>query len=321
MTDAFAGDSSVPVLNLVYGEAGGGKTTDAIYSMSGALFLPVHADAIRSSATTCGVRLRPDQVVPCKTLSASIAVLLSVRQHQDAAGVKLYTGAVCDDLTLQAKNELRAMQSSGAYNTKKEGSYDRQIWTDLMGRLADLTDLMRYDLGVHALFNAHRKGPQDVDGVFWKGGPDMPAKSMVKDVPHLASSVYQSAIDSSWPGDWKGVYRCNLSTEWHMKCRLGWQQSAILPMNIAELMRQAAPVSFVVPRHEDVAWIEPFVKGATSALLDGKKGVAELLEKKLLVKRPNAPRAHLDWIMRDATARAYLVRLRSGGTLASRWGV
>lgn len=319
MSEEYAGDASVPALMLVYGDAGVGKTTDTLFSFSSALFLPVHEDAIRAAATTCGYRLRKDQVVPCRTLSDSLGVLLKVRQAQRAAGRVFYPAFVVDDVSQQAKNELRTMQQGGKYNTKKEGAYDRAIWGDLMGTLQDVADVMRYDLGGHAVLNAHRKQPAEDDkGIFTKGGPDMPARSMVKDVPHLATSVYRAKIDPTWPGEHKGVYECRLESDWHMKCRLGWR--GVLPMNLAELLR-TSPLEFDIPRHEDVAWIEPLVKAATKLLLAGEKGVAEKVEKKVGEKWPNAPRVHIDWIMRDAVARSFLLRQRTGGSLASRWGV
>lgn len=311
--------AGVPELLLTFGDSGLGKTTDLAYLYPNGLFIAAVADGIRAGANVTGIRLRSDQVVEVRDLTGAFAVFRQVRDAQRAQGRKLYPGVGMDDLSILAVNELRRMQQSGDYDTKKANKYDMQIWVDLGQTMADLFSFIRYDLDMGVGVTSHKKEPGDSQGTFYKGGPDMPFKKLIRLVPHLATASYLCSIDSSVKGEHKGIYQCDQpSHEWHMKCRLGW--TGQLPMNMAEICRQA-PNPRPIPRHPDVDWIEPWVKGVFNALIEGKSGVAESLAEKLAVKKPNAPKQHIDWIMRDAIARVLLKKKRDGGTLASRWGV
>jgi hypothetical protein len=311
--------ANVPVLALTFGDAGIGKTTDMVFTMPGALFLASATDNIRSAGTVMGVNFRRDQIVEVRTLSDCFPPLMAILDQRQRGETVRYTGVVPDDVSMLAANELAVMQASGKYKTKKEGSYDRQIWSDLATTLADLIGLIRYDLELPAGVTAHARAGEDHDGQFEKGGPDMPAKKMIRRLPHAATCSYRCTIDSTYKGEHKGIYDAtHPSFDWHTKCRNGW--NGMLPMNLAECLRNA-PLPTVVPRHPDVAWIEPWVKGAHQALMEGKSGVAEAIDAKLNQLRAGTIRQHRDWIIRDAIARTILVKKKNETTLSSRWGV
>lgn len=299
----------VPPVVIVYGDSGRGKTTDALWSFPGALYIPIHKDALRPSETTCGYALKPDQVQPQRRLTQATGLLMQIANAQKKEGRLFYPEIVVDDLSLLMSAELRAMEESGRYPKKGDGAFRK--WSDLGALLQEFCDVARHEVGAAVIINAHPRAAETdrTTGMYYMGGPSLPSRKLTVYIPFIATSVYQVGMDSSrlmWPG----VYRSNPDGAWLRKCRLGYNGE--LPMNLGELFRGAG---ISVSRHPGLPWQEEYVQAIAEHVLSGAS--PRDAGKRAIEQLAGQPSAVVGWTIRDGLDRAAIRQIRSVGVLSA----
>lgn len=306
-------DAAPPVV-IAYGDSGKGKTTDLLYSFPNALFIPIHADALRPSETVCGYRPRPDQVQPQRRLSQAIGLLTQVANAQKREGRQFYPQVVVDDLSLLADGEELAMDQSGKYPKAGDGAYRK--WGDIRALVQEFCDIARHEMGCTVAMNAHPRA-STVDkktGQKFIGGPKLPSKTLTGAIPFIATEVYQVGIE---PGrkPYPTVYQVYpADTDWATKSRLNY--FGRFPMNMAELLRQANAGQFA-PRHPGLEWTEAWVEAVAQKVAAGesRSSIFKRVSEHPQLAGKNSQ--HIAWILRDGFDRADIRKMRSNSVLSA----
>jgi len=204
--------------------------------------------------------------------------------------------------SIWARHELYQMVGDGVF----------RFWGDLRNKVQTLA-LYTRGIGAFPCFNAHRCTPRsDKDG-FWKGGPELPSKKLVKAIPHAADVVYKAEAEVSRKGQnfWTGVYRCEPEDpSYHMKDRHGYR--GVVPMNLGELLRA---VGYQLPRLPALQWQETVADTIVEQRAEGLavKDVVTHWADKLNGK---VHKLHIRWSIRDGLDRYTIQNMREDSIFA-----
>lgn len=306
-----------PVLVLKVGDGGVGKSADDAYAFAeSGVFLCAHPDGIKAASAT-GWALRDDQIRPCYSLTQASNTAWEIVKDAQKDGPK-YRAIVIDDLTFMVRHEHRAMMQEAQYRVHDKktgvwtGDYNFKLWSDIAARIETFVEIGRYQGWMHTMINSHARDP-DTDertGQFYKGGPWMPSSKIVKVIPHLATTCAR-IVSEIGREPWHAMYdlRPETISQWHTKDRHGF--SGLLPLNTAELLRNAGTNGYYVPRPAPLAWIEEWAAVLSTRLLEGKPQ-SEIVRKcrDALLARSYDP-LHIRWALRDGIDRAAFIKSKA----------
>ena len=295
-----------PATIIVYGDSGIGKSTDMIYSFPTALFLTLPG-AMKPSISTVGISRANLWVIEVRNLDEAIATLTQV------AGMPAEqrpVAVVIDDLTLLAERQAMDMHNSGAYPMAGDGVF--RFWGDLKTKIQTLA-LYTRGIGAFPCFNSHKASPKSDKEGFWKGGPELPSKKLVKSIPHAADMVFKAEAEPARKGQnfWTGVYRCEPEDpSFHMKDRHGYR--GVVPMNLGELLRA---VGYAIPRLPALQWQDTVADTIVDQRAEGMAvvDVSKHWQEKLNGKAHNL---HVRWAIRDGLDRFVIRSIREDSIFA-----
>ena len=293
-----------PIVAIVYGRSGIGKTTDLGYFDPGALFIGIRAH-LRSIAAALGVNMTALKCAEAYTIPQVTRFVLEAAS-MNAAAIKAgkprrFRTVSIDDFSILAKNTLIAYQreqpDNGFY---AYGAVDR-----------DLEDMKRAARAgrLHVILNAHER-PPDIKAP--TGGPVMPSRNQTASIPVIAGACLRAQADPMIAGSfsWGGFYACDpLDNSWLTRCRYRAAPPKG-PMNLAEIYRRAG---FWLPRPAGLAWMEAEVERASAALAAGEDRASVL--RPIVQQHQGKSRAALEWLVRDSIDRAALIRAHRPGLL------
>ena len=291
LKDLFVKD---PVLSLVYGGSGAGKTTDSGFSFPNALFIAAPG-ALQSIRHNAGY----EPLVENATTIPDVTKLITTIGSYKAKGSDTkIDSVVVDDFSYLAEQTFASLE-------KKFNGF--RLWGELRDAVIDFRNAARF-AKVHIIMNAWEQPPKDKPGgARVKGGP-MLSGNLPEQVPAMFDMVLRCGMDPMRK-PWSGVYQCTLDPNYIMKDRLNIASACHpAPMNMAELIRAAG---YDLSRHPDLAsWQEGVVaKVAAQMVHDGAgrdKDTANAVYADL-VKNAVHP-LHARWTLRDAMDRAVIQR-------------
>lgn len=295
-------DSSPPFV-VIYGESGVGKTTEAIAAFPNGLFL-AQPGALKPAWHVLGIPLHPVSNGETRGRYIHVRYLESVQKvldHLARVDVEVRPSAVVlDDISLLAANTLRRMKPR--YPEKGRGVF--RLWADFRAIVETCADHARH-LGIALVANAHVRPPSTDDkGVYYKGGPMFPSKTLTKDIPHVADTVLRAALDAGRT-PWPAVYVAEPSAEWFQKERHGF--AGLLPANLGELLRAAG---YNLPRPKGMEWQESVAEAVAEAVLNGKAASDVCTRAVEKLRASGYDPRHVYWAVRDGRDRAELVHMR-----------
>ena len=231
-----------PAFVGIIGDAGGGKSAQAFSTIIGSGYWLGLPGSSKPGMQLFGMTAR------------SLAMHVDVRSLEDANEVldKILDGTIPKRLFL-ALDDISILAQNSYLDAKDRYSKSRAfaMWDDLKRQMQNIRDKARR-LGMNVIVTGHIGQPgTDGNGMFHRGGPDMPSKAMRKDLAHILDVLYVIEEDKSqWP--WPRVFRCEPDPSWQMKDRHGIVAGRA-PMNLGEVLRAAG---FEVPRHPTLLWME-----------------------------------------------------------------
>ena len=281
----------------IYGESGTGKSTEQVKALAGRTLHLGPPGGTKPAVGFLNYPVADGFEVPIKGLSDGIA---AVRAEASKYGTKRVLAVSTDDLSVLANQEFVAIAKD--YPPNKTF----QKWDHVKGLLSEFCQEVRY-CGYFMWAGAHLVPPSTDDkGVFHKGGPKMPAKSLTAEVPHIADLVMRTVRDDSVPGPWKIGYHClNGSATWYEKDRHGIL-SGLVPQSLYEILRAA---SYNLPRPIGLEWMEPWVAQIADKCADPTVDLDHWLNvaKTKLLAQGRHP-AHVLWCLQDAATRVAITR-------------
>jgi hypothetical protein len=266
-----------------YALTGSGKTTDAIFSCAGGVFIVRKREQLTPGRMVVGYE--PQDVRVVKDIAAATEVLRAMKKE----GVHP-PFVVVDDMTVLFNHYFARTEPS--YPKEGDGVY--QLW----GHMLEVT--MKFAAACHALnthvvTTAHIRSPDDA----LRGGPMVPSKKQTEKFCTEFTHVLGVGSDSKRPGLWKGYYICEPGHDfWIYKDRDG-VFAPEAPMNIAEHMRFAG---YDWPRPPGFEWMEDWVESVAEAATSGEKrtSIIEMTATDLSDIHP----LHRRWVLRDGFDRA-----------------
>ena len=290
LRDLFVKD---PVLALVYGGSGAGKTTDSGLSFPNALFIAAPG-ALQSIRHNGGF----DPLCENATTIPDVTKLITTIGQYKAKGSDTKIDAVVVDVF-----SFLADQTFASLEKKFKGF---QLWGELRDAVTDFRNAARF-AKVHIVMNAWEQPPKDkAGGARVKGGP-MLSGNLPEAVPAMFDMVLRCGMDPMRK-PWPGTYQCVLDPNYIMKDRLNIASACHpAPMNLAELIRAAG---YDLSRLPDLVWQEDVVaRVSTQMLADGAakdKETANVVYADLVKNGVNP--LHARWTLRDAMDRTVIKR-------------
>jgi hypothetical protein len=281
-----------PLVVLIYGPSGAGKTTDAVYSFPNALHIASRG-ALLPAQHVCGYQ-------PAEIAVSTIDEATQQLQRLSSQGAK-YDSVVVDDFSYVVEKTFTLIEQKYARSNNNFAKF-----SDLARTALQFRDTARH-MNCHVILNCWEKAPRSQNGQSLKGGPQLTGK-LVDAIPALCDVVYRTGFEPMRK-PWAGVYRCNQSEgiPYIMKDRthIGTQLGT-MPMNMGEIFRAAG---YPISRLQGLEWQEDFVEQAAQQMLaNGSTDhqIANDLYKSLLDKGIDFRAAR--WTLRDAMDRAVLRR-------------
>ena len=273
---------------LAYGPSGAGKTTDALYSFPNALYI-CQPGALKPSFNVVGYD------PPLQERASTVRQATAIVQKSIGKGL---SAVVCDDLSLLCDGSQREHAAA-----KLTGF---ALWGAIFADVMELRDVTR-NAKMHVVFNAHEKGPNSDKAT--RGGPALPGQLLEK-VPTHCDLTVRTFHDTSRNG-WPKCYRCAPDTDnaWITRDRHGTTPDKA-PMNLAEILRFAG---YTIPRAPGLEWQEEIVTVLADALMETKtksEQQALMREAVEIISEKTSNPLHIRWVMRDATDRSALHRMR-----------
>ena len=319
------------VFGCTFGDFGGGKTVDIIYSFPNAFFIGPRGGISHVARSVVGYPVTHDDGV-LYDIEAVVTQGLPWLAGEIRQG-KPYTAAVIDDISILSQRQLDKEKARAPLG--RSGNRDAFFpYTQVAYWLAALRDAARY-YSVHVFCNAHPMWAwvDDRTGIRYKGRPKLAGKEAPVSFPALCDLVLRAEmVGAVAPGsavgptpfgspvvaptaearvDWPGVYRNDPEhPDWLTKSRLNTPDYA--PMNLAEIMRAGG---YPVARPQGLEWTEDLVENATIALLQGHTEEAVLkqwanAQLKAKITDSQALFFAALWVRRDAKAHVVLRRSR-----------
>lgn len=299
-----------PSVVCVYGPSGWGKTSDCLYSFPDALFIAAPG------------ALKPWHWIglPYKPATAACSDIFQATELiKKEAPRGRYTAVVCDDWSLLSDATFSIIEKQFE---KREA---RVMWGAVRAMLLTFRQACR-DAGLHIVMNAHQRGPHlhEKKG-YIMGGPMLPG-TMPEDFPKSCDMVLRVQKEDSVPV-WPFVYSGNEpSTDFVEKDRHGFVPplTKIAPMNLGELLRLGFGVEggkWSIRRAKGLEWMEKVVEQVAGQLLKHGAATPGSAEQKALLQQfePLVRAKYtqdtrlVNWIFRDAIARALLRREHTNG--------
>jgi len=291
-----------PALVLTYAPSGWGKTVDNLYSFPDAIFIAAPG-ALKPWRDVVGLPYEPAHAPKCRTIPEATAFLLSEAQNKK----RRFTAVVCDDWSLMCDASFAVVE-----NQFPKGGI--QFWGGVRRMLLDFREAAR-DAGLHIILNAHERGPHNDDKKgYVRGGPMLPG-TMPEDFPKSCDMVLRVKKEPSYP-IWPFIYSAREGDDdWVEKDRHGFVPPAtkIAPMNLGEVMRRGFGMDgpFGIRRPRGLEWMEKVVEQIATKIAGTTPGTADqnaiLLAFKPLIESKYAQHPlHIQWVFRDAIARAAL---------------
>lgn len=297
-----------PVFVQAFADSGFGKSVETLYTAAGHGFFMGPAGSFKPALDVVGFELHPQHQACITTLEQAIQGVYYVAQNAKALGVDIIVVDDCAELMKGSAAILKA-----AYGPR--GAFD--YWDHIARLLAAFRDTLR-NCGLNAYTTwHHRRGEIDKEtGTYWKGGPDVPSRKLVKLVPHLGDTVLRGDVASSFamrPAyPWHGVYECHPGNDQtYEKDRHGFRGT--LPMNVGELLRTAG---YTLRRPVGLEWLEDAAEMVATAILSNKLPIPEMKTRfdQQLLKAGKHP-YHIRWAWRDGYDRAVFKRHRSAAAI------
>ena len=292
MREAFARD---PILALVYGPSGYGKTTDSGYSFPNGLFIAAPG-ALQSIRSVIGYE---PLVENANTIPEVTKLIQTIGNYKARGSDTKIDAVVVDDFSYLAEQTFAQLE-------KKLKGF--QLWGALREAIIDFRNAARF-AKVHICMNAWEQPPKTKpDGSRVKGGP-MLTGNLPEQVPAMFDLVLRCGLDPMRK-PWAGVYHCVADGNYIMKDRLNIASICHpAPMNMGELIRASG---YDVSRLPELKWQEEIVeKVATTMLTEGAgrdKDNANGMYQDLIKNGVSVP--HARWTLRDALDRAVIRRAR-----------
>lgn len=293
LKDLFVKD---PVLALVYGGSGAGKTTDGGLSFPNALFIAAPG-ALQSIRHNGGFE---PLVENASTIPDVTKLITTIGQYKAKGSDTKIDAVVVDDFSYLAEQTFAQLE-------KKFTGF--RLWGELRDAVIDFRNAARF-AKVHIVMNAWEQPPKDrAGGARVKGGP-MLSGNLPEQVPAMFDMVLRCGMDPMRK-PWPGIYQCVLDPNYIMKDRLNIASACHpAPMNLAELIRAAG---YDLSRHPDLGWQEDVVgKVSAQMLQDGAtkdKDTANAVYADLVKNGINP--LHAKWTLRDAMDRTVIRRALS----------
>jgi hypothetical protein len=285
-----------PVLVLVYGPIGLGKTTDTVYAAPCSLFVG-ETMAIRSVAlSVCGIDIPTSNIiVPVGGIRALTALIPKLKGKTRSL--------VIDDLSLIVQQEFVELEKSG-----KKG-YD--LFHVFQLRLHELREAARRG-EVHVFISAH-DGKPHVNGntqQLIRGGPKLPGQSQ-EDIGGAFDAVYRLVANPSRPIGHIAEYQVGIDDNHVTKDRFNVIYGAI-PANLSEVLRVHG---IALPRAPNLTWLDDGIQQYATQL--ATLPLETLRDRKIMgavmaqiradiVEKYTQNAKHQDWCMRDSYDRVII---------------
>lgn len=285
-----------PVLVLVYGPIGLGKTTDTIYAAPRSLFVG-EVMAIRSVAlSVCGIDIPPSNiVVPVGGIRAVTALIPKLEGKTQSL--------VIDDLSLIAQQEFVVLEKAG------NKGYD--LFRTFQLRLHELREAARRG-GVHVFISAH-DGKPHVNGnsqQLIRGGPKLPGQSQ-EDIGAAFDGVFRLVANPARPIGHIAEYRVGDDANYVTKDRFNVIYGAV-PANLSEVLRVHG---IALPRAPNLTWLDDGIQRYAAQLatlpletLCNRKTMGAVMAQirvDIAANHTQNPK-HQDWCMRDSYDRVMI---------------
>lgn len=273
-----------PVVVLIYGPSGIGKTTDNGYSFPRALFVAAPG-ALNSVKSVCGYE---PKIYNVATIMEATSLIEQVSKHFDYI--------VFDDFSFLAEQTFNVMEKR--FNGFK-------LWGELRDAVLAFRDKSR-SCGVNIILNAWEQSPKQKDSGRIRGGPKL-SGNLPEQLPAMCDVVLR-AVHEPRRKPWPAVYRCSSDPNWVMKDRFDVATRCDpAPMNLAEMLRAAG---VEVPRHVDLPKQEAQVQTISEALTGDPIGDAETANACFKALRDSGVSyTAARWTLRDALDRAVIRRV------------
>ena len=282
-----------PVLALIYGPSGGGKTADCGLSFPNALFVaqPGALQSIRAVA-----HYNP-KMVHANYITEITSLILAVGERKEKGDTTI-DALVVDDFSYVAE------QTFALHERSKLTGY--KLWGALRDDVIEFRNAARF-AKMHIITSCWEQAPKDKpNGARVKGGP-MLSGNLPEQVPAMFDLVLRCGLDQLQK-PWPGTYQCVADANYTMKDRLHIASRCHpAPMNLGEIMRAAG---YSVSRLAELPWQEAVVeKLAQKFVTEGAARDKELANNAYndLIKNGIHP-AHAAWTLRDALARTIIRR-------------
>lgn len=298
-----------PVLAMIYGPAGTGKTTDLCYSFPRALWIAAPG-ATAVAESVCGYTL---QKPPVDIQSLDVAITLLEELQKNPTVRALVDALVIDDLTLYVDRTIRALSAQGI-----GGKDPRQLWGVVRLKLLTLRDTARR-AGIHVVMNSHEGPPKIVNGARVRGGPALPGAG-AELIPAACDVVLRGVPNPNIPIGWRVEYRCTVDDQDYVSKDRYNVTPDHSPMNLGEILREQG---FVVRRLAGLEWQEEVVEKLAVAMVARDLDLAFVREALALAFAESMKRQAKStasevirerraiWTQRDAFDRAVLRRAQA----------
>lgn len=241
-----------PVLGMIYGPSGTGKTTDLGYSFPRALWIAAPG-ATAPISSVCGYTGLPP--VDVASLEQAISILEAIQK--DPKVKDRVDAMIIDDLTLYVDRTIRSLGAAGV------GAKDpRQLWGTVRILLLVLRDTARR-AGIHVFMNSHEAPPKMMNGARVRGGPALPGAG-AELVPAACDLVLRAVPNSNISIGWKAEYRCSVEDQDYVSKDRHNVTPDHAPMNVGEILRAQG---FNIRRLPEMAWQEEIVEKIAGAIL------------------------------------------------------
>lgn len=234
-------------LVMSYGSSGNGKTVDMGFSYPNALFIATRGSLL-SIKNTCGYE---PATIDLPNIQEATKMVIELKGNTD------FDAIVVDDFSHLADKTMVEIE-------KKHRGF--HIYSAMNEAVLNFRNAARY-AGVHIAINCWEAAPKTNKntGAFVRGGAMLSGK-LPESMPALCDLVLRCGKDPMLPSQWKGIYKCQLDTQYTMKDRFGVCYNLDpVPQNIGEILRSAG---INLSRLKGLEWQEEVVETSSNAFLE-----------------------------------------------------
>lgn len=278
----------LPLLAIVYGPPGIGKTVDLGYTFPTGDFIGQPGEkggppaGLMSVKQVCGYEPRGHSA---KTMAQATTIIKKLPKGGNT---------VIDDFSGMARETVRECKK------KFRNGYD--VWDTVLNDAIDLVAALteRGGVGVLNCWNVEPKSRDD--GTRRRGGPELVGK-LVEQIPARCDMVLRVDVEPMRK-PWPSVYKCGLDKSWVMKDRLNIvSRVSPAPMNLREILRGGGiTLPYLHDGQEDMTTQVAAFLGQQA----NPTGSANELYQQLVGSGSDSSYAR--WVMRDALDRVVIER-------------